>query len=87
MATILESVMLICFGCSWPMSLMTNIRAKSTKGMNLWFYVLISTGYVAGIAAKLIAHNITYVLIIYVFNLIFVSSNIVVYFRNKKFDE
>lgn len=87
MASILESVMLICFGCSWPMSLLTNIRAKSTKGMNLWFYVMISAGYVAGIGAKLIAHNITYVLIIYVFNLIFVSSNIVVYFRNKKFDE
>ena len=82
----LESVMLICFGCSWPMSLISNIRAKSAKGMNLGFYILISLGYVAGIAAKLIGHNITYVLIIYIFNLIFVSSNIVVYFRNRKYD-
>lgn len=87
MATILESVMLICFGCSWPMSLMTNIKAKSAKGMNLWFYVMISAGYVAGIAAKLVSHNITYVLAIYIINLFFVSSNIVVYFRNRKFDK
>lgn len=86
MATILESVMLICFGCSWPMSLLTNIRAKSTKGMSLPFYVLISAGYVAGIAAKLVSQNITYVLIIYIFNLVFVSSNIVVYFWNRKYD-
>ena len=87
MATILESVMLICFGCSWPMSLMTNIRAKSAKGMNLWFYVTILVGYLAGITAKLVAHNITYVLAIYIINLIFVFSNIVVYFRNRKFDK
>lgn len=86
MATVLESVMLVCFGCSWPMSLVTNIRARSAKGMNLWFYVLITTGYVAGIAAKLISSNITYVLIIYLVNLIFVSSNILVYFRNRRYD-
>ena len=87
MAAILESVMLICFGFPWPMSLMTNIKAKSAKGMNLWFYVMISVGYVAGIAAKLVSHNITYVLAFYMINLFFVSSNIAVYFRNRKFDK
>lgn len=87
MAAILESVMLICFGFSWPMSLMTNIKATSAKGMNLWFYVMISVGYVAGIAAKLVSHNITYVLAIYMINLFFVSSNIAIYFRNRKFDK
>ena len=52
MAEILETVMLICFGCSWPMSLVKNIKAKTAKGMSVGFTLLILTGYVAGITAK-----------------------------------
>lgn len=31
-------------------------------------------------------HNITYVLAVYIFNLLAVSTNLLVYFRNKKLD-
>ena len=34
---ILEAVMLICFGCSWPMNLVKNYRARSAKAMSLGF--------------------------------------------------
>lgn len=82
MIEIFESVMLICFGLSWPMSVIKNIRAHSAKAMSLPFILLIITGYIAGIAAKLISGNFSYVLAIYLVNLVFVTANLVVYFVN-----
>lgn len=87
MAEILETVMLICFGCSWPMSLIKNIKAKTAKGMSVGFTLLILTGYIAGITAKLINHGGAFVLAVYIFNLVVVSANLVVYFINKKRDK
>ena len=86
MTEILESVMLICFGLSWPMSVVKNIRAHSAKGMSLPFILLIITGYIAGIAAKVCSGNFSYVLAIYIINLCFVSANLVVYFINRSYD-
>lgn len=86
MTEILESVMLICFGLSWPMSVVKNIKAHTAKSMSLPFILLIITGYIAGIGAKIYSHNYSYVLAIYVLNLIFVSANLVVYFINRNYD-
>lgn len=86
MTEIFESVMLICFGLSWPMSVVKNIRARSAKGMSLPFILLIICGYIAGISAKVYSHNYSYVLAIYIINLCFVSANLVVYFINRAHD-
>ena len=87
MAQILETIMLICFGCSWPMSVYKNIKAKSAKNMSLPFILLITTGYIAGIAAKFVLHSFNYVLAVYILNLVMVSANNVVYFINRKYDK
>lgn len=87
MTNFLEAAMLICFGLSWPLSLMKNIKAKSAKNMSLQFTLLIITGYIAGISAKIIGHKINYVLVIYLLNLIIVSANVVVYYINKGYDQ
>ena len=87
MGQLFESIMLICFGLSWPLNVAKNIRAKTAKGMSLPFILLIVTGYIAGIAAKLITHQITYVLIVYFINLAIVAVNILVYFRNVALDK
>ena len=87
MAEVLETVMLICFGCSWPMSLVKNIKAKTAKGMSIGFTLLILTGYIAGITAKIMNHGGAFVLAVYIFNLVIVSANLVVYFINKKRDK
>lgn len=86
MTNFLEAAMLICFGLSWPLSLIKNIKAKTAQNMSLQFTLLIITGYIAGISAKIISHNINYVLIIYLLNLVIVSANIVVYYINKGYD-
>lgn len=87
MAQLLEAIMMICFGLSWPMALVKNIRAKSAKGMSLPFILLIISGYVAGTCAKVISNNITYVLIVYLLNLAIVTMNLVVYFYNRRLDK
>jgi F0F1-type ATP synthase assembly protein I len=82
----LEAIMLICFGLSWPINLIKNLKAKSAKNMSSKFILLIMLGYIAGIFAKLISHSYNYVLIIYLINLFIVSGNLVIYFINKKYD-
>lgn len=86
MSEFLEATMLVCFGCSWPINLVKNIKSKTAKSMSLQFILLIIFGYLAGIAAKLISHKINYVLIVYLLNLVIVSINLAVYFINKRYD-
>lgn len=84
MADILEMVMLICFGFSWPINFRKAYRTKSTKGISLMFFILIEIGYFSGISAKLISGNLTYVIFFYVLNTVTVGANIVLYFINKR---
>lgn len=86
MAEILETVMLICFGLSWPINLVKSIKAKTAASTSLKFLLLIDLGYVAGIAAKFASNRINYVLAVYFINLFFVTVNIIVYFINRKND-
>lgn len=87
MGSILETVMLVCFGFSWPLNVIKTYRAKTAKGTSLLFILLIITGYIAGISAKLISGQINYVLIAYILNLAIVSLNLIVYFRNVSLDK
>ncbi len=82
-----EALMLVCFGFSWPLNVIKAYKAKSAKGTSLAFIILIITGYVAGIAAKVINHQFNYVLAVYFLNLAIVMSNLIVYFRNVALDK
>ena len=86
MGSIFESIMLICFGLSWPLNVIKAYRARTAKGTSLPFILLIITGYIAGITAKLVTGQINYVLIVYLLNLAIVSVNVAVYFRNVSLD-
>ena len=87
MESIFETVMLVCFGFSWPLNVIKACKAKTAKGTSLPFILLIIAGYIAGISAKLITGQINYVLIAYILNLAIVSLNVVVYFRNVSLDK
>ena len=87
MGSILETVMLVCFGFSWPLNVIKAYKAKTAKGTSLPFVLLIITGYIAGISAKLISGQINYVVIAYILNLAIVSLNVIVYFRNISLDK
>lgn len=82
----LEAAMLVCFGLSWPISVVKNYKSCTTKNMSLRFTFLIIAGYVFGIAAKVLNGTVNFVLAVYIVNLFVVFLNVFVYARNKKFD-
>ncbi len=91
MSEILEIIMLLCFGASWPLNVIKSWKARTTKGKSLGFLILIITGYIAGIISKLTNTAYMqafgqkwYVLCFYVLNLLMVSLDVAMYFRNKK---
>ena len=87
MNSILETLMLVCFGCSWPLTGLKAYKAKTAKGTSLPFILLIIIGYVAGITAKIVTGQTNYVLAAYVLNLAIVLLNLVIYFRNSTLDK
>lgn len=78
--------MLICFGFSWPLNVIKAYKAGTTKGTSLAFIILIISGYLAGISAKIINGQFNYVLAVYFINLAIVFGNVIVYLRNKRLD-
>ena len=93
MPELLEIVMLLCFGASWPMNVIKSWRARTAKGKSLAFLCLIELGYVAGIAAKLLNPVYMdsfaqkwYVLFFYVLNFTMVGVDLCLYFRNRRLD-
>lgn len=86
MSAIFETVMLVCFGFSWPISVINNYRSRTAKGMSPFFILLIMSGYIAGIAAKILSGNFSFVLAVYMINLVLVSANLLICFRNIRLD-
>lgn len=78
--------MLICFGLSWPVAAVKQLRAKTARGASVFFYFIIMAGYLFGIAAKIVNHNLTYVLGMYALNFLMVGFNVILYYRNRSFD-
>ena len=90
---ILEVIMIVSFGASWPMNVLKSWKARTTKGKSLAFLCLILFGYIAGITGKFLnpdymAHiaDKWYVLFFYVLNFIMVGTDLILYFRNKRLD-
>ena len=87
MSSIFETIMLVCFGFSWPLNVIKAYKARTARGTSLPFLLLIITGYIAGIAAKVISNQTNFVLVVYLINLAIVSLNLIVYFRNANLDK
>lgn len=49
MAEILEVIMMVSFGASWPLNVVKSYKARTTKGKSLTFLLLILFGYAAEI--------------------------------------
>ena len=94
MAEILEIVMVVSFGASWPLNVMKSYKARTAKGKSLLFLVFIFTGYIAGIISKFLNpayladfSSKWYVLVFYCINLVMVLIDILLYLRNRALDK
>lgn len=86
MAEILEAIMMVCFGLSWPLNAYKAFKSRTAAGTSWQFIALITAGYAAGIAAKFASGNINWVLAVYVANVVAVAVCFCVYLRNRKLD-
>ena len=94
MSEILEIIMILCFGASWPFNVYKSYHARTAKGKSLSFLILIEVGYIAGISAKFTnpvymaaIGEKWYILFFYCLNFSMVAADVVLYFRNKRLDK
>ena len=94
MAEILEIIMIVSFGASWPLNVVKSYKARTAKGKSLGFLLLIFGGYIAGIASKFVNEAYMqsfsekwYVLFFYFLNITMVGLDLILYFRNKRLDK
>ena len=86
MAQILEVMMVLSFGFAWPTSIANSLKARTAKGKSHFFLAIIIFGYICGIGSKFISGNVNYVVIFYIINLVMVSIDLMIYFRNRELD-
>ena len=81
LAELLEAMMIVSFGISWPLSIIRSYRSRSTKGKSVLF------GYICGIVAKLMLHKYNLAFYFYILNITMVSIDICLYFRNLRLEK
>ena len=93
MSDLLEALMIICFGLSWPISIRKSYTARTAKGQSLFFEIFLLVGYIFGVVRKAAfppeTKNWLYWLALcaYCFNFLAISIDVGLYFRNTKLDK
>lgn len=83
---VLEAGMLVCFGVSWPFNIAKSLRSRTAKGKSVIYEILVVVGYFFGLAAKIILGDVNYVMIFYIVDILMVTTDIILTFRNRRLD-
>jgi len=51
---IFETIMLLCFGLCWPLSIFKALRTKMVHGKSIAFMLLVIAGYLSGATSKIV---------------------------------
>ena len=86
-ASILETIMILCFGISWPLSIIRMYRSWSTAGKSIFFSCFILVGYLCGIAGKIINSNYNLAFVFYIINTVMVTVDILLWIRNRNYEK
>jgi hypothetical protein len=81
--SIFETIMLVCFGASWPLSIRKTLRTKSVEGKSRSFMLVVGMGYVSGIVHKVL-YSFDWVTALYALNLVMVATDCALCWRFKK---
>ena len=74
MISIWEIIMVVCFGFSWPFSILKTVRVKNPTGKSYLFMSLIIIGYLAGCIHKII-YDLDATIWLYVLNTVLVATD------------
>jgi len=93
---IFESIMLVCFGFAWPLSIYKSFVSKKTAGKSLLFLIVLQIGYVAGVLFKLTEYwtnietnpneTISINLYLYILNFVMITIDELLFLRNRKIE-
>ena len=85
-----EAAMMIAFGCSWPLNIVKSLQSRTAKGKSVQFEIIVVLGYLVGLAGKIVSWQrtgvLSYSVWFYILNMVMVSIDIVLYFRNSALD-
>lgn len=84
--SVFELGMLVCFGISWPISVIKSLRMKTAVGKSFIFTLAIWLGYISGIIHKIL-YSRDAVMYIYIFNLTMVTLDLIIYGVNRQRDK
>lgn len=92
---LLEALMILCFGLSWPISIRKSWISRTAKGKSLFFEFFIWIGYIFGLIRKLLLWNAATGALgwlfylswaFYFLNLFEITVDMLLYFRNIRLD-
>jgi uncharacterized membrane protein len=88
---ICEIAMLVAFGASWPFNIIKSYRSRTAKGKSVIFEIIVTIGYLFGVAGKFITYHQTGVLAysvwFYLIDITMVAIDMVLYVRNTALDK
>jgi len=96
LSNLLDLIMIVAFGLSWPFAIVKSYKSRTAKGKSVQFELLIEVGYIAGIVRKAVIYfdnpsgnNWLFYLAwaFYVINFIQIIIDLCLYARNKKIDQ
>jgi len=95
---LLEALMILFFGLSWPTSVYKSYVSRTAKGKSATFEVLIWIGYVFGVTRKILQYQqfkqagtepgflFWFAWLFYLFNMVCITIDLLLYVRNRKLD-
>lgn len=95
MTELLEVLMILCFGLSWPISIRKSWISRTAKGKSLFFEFFIWLGYIFGITRKVLLFQaatgslgwLFYLSwFFYILNILEITIDMILYFRNVRLD-
>ena len=97
MTDLLEALMILCFGISWPISIHKSYVSRTAKGKSLFFEVFLWVGYVFGITRKYMlweqagAGTLDFLFylswVFYLINITEITIDLCLYVRNVQLDK
>jgi hypothetical protein len=75
LSSFFEAVMLLCFGASWPLSILKTCKLKTGEGKSYGFLWLILIGYISGVLFKITGIT-DIVIFLYIYNGVLVGTDL-----------